>query len=375
MLHKCVASNRCCPKLHEESLGLDPENASHLYSNPYLQEDPRIINATLGEEGGPDFPAHAMALMYDPTCAQAEEQQSESEDEEEGLSVGNESIGLVENVDDFMSMPKLVTASPPTRIPSSLGGALRAIEPSSALVPGLGGRRASSSPSLPVPQPPSLTTAWDIGEEGGGVDHARSSSSPRPAAPSTLRPLPAAKNTQAGGSSGSKAQPLAEFASPPRGHEEAKGETGMPLQGKAAKSAASHSGLGHFEPASGITLDRSFPGPGSVAAGRGRPSSARTMVQDSSQTAVRMPPLASSTASPSPEQGSQVHRQQKTLSRSLREAKACKSAAGAASIAAIMQVVAQSQEASGTPLAPGHAHWHHQRWTDCAAERQLVSGH
>lgn len=364
MLHKCVASNRCCPKLHEENLGLDPEqHASHLYSNPYLQEDPRIINATLSEEGGLDFPAHAMALMYDPTCAQAEEQQSE-EDEEEGLSVGNESVGLVENVDDFMSMPKLVSASPPTRIPSSLGGALRLPAasatggPSSTLVPGLGGRRTSSTPSLPLPQPRSLTTAWDIGEEGDGVGRARSSSAPRSAAPSTLRPLSAAKGTQAGGSSGSRAQPLAEFASPPRG-----------------KSADSHGRLGHLEPASGITLDRSFPGPGSAAAGGGRPSSARTGMQDPGPARARRPPLASSVAPPPPEEGSQVHRQQKTLSRSLREAKACKSAAGSASIAAIMQVVAQSQEAANTPRGPGHAHWHHQRWADCAADRQLVSGH
>lgn len=361
---------------------MEPEqHSSHLYSNPYLHEDPRLINAIVGEEGGPDFPASAMALMYDPTSAQPEEQLSE--DEEEGLSVGHESAAFVEDVDDFMSVPKLVSSSPPTRIPSSLGGALRLATgtsgPLSARGPGRGGRWTSSGPSLPVAQPPSLTATWDIGEEGGGAGLTRSSSAPRSAAPSTLRPLPAAKNAQAGGFSGSRAQPLAEFANPPRGSnsapEEVEGQTCMPLEGKAAKSAACQSRLGHLDPTSGIKLDRSFPDPGSVAAGGGRLSSVRTVAQECSQTSVPRPPLESIMASLSPEPGNQVHRQHKTLSRSLMEARACKSAAGSASIAAILQVVAQAQEAAATSRVPGHEHWHRQHWADCTAEQQLVSGH
>jgi len=372
MLHKCVATNRCCPKLHEANLGAEGEqHSTHYYSDPYLHEDPRVINAVVGEEGGTDFPAYAMALMYDPTSAQPEEQPEEpqSEDEEEGLSVGNESAGFVEDVDDFMSVPQLVSSSPPTRIPSSLGGALRLATgttgPSAAPGPARGGRCIASGPLLPVAPPEG------IGEEGSGAGRARSSSAPRSAAPSTFRPLPAAKNTQVGGASGSEAQPQAEFANAPQGNNCVLKE----VEGKAANSATSLDRLGHFEPATDIKLDRSFPGPGSIAAGGGRPSSAWAHAQASSQTSVPRPPLASSMASPSPEQGAHVHRQHKTLSRSLREARACKSEAGAASIAAILQVVAHVQEASTTPCEPGREHWHDQPWVDCAADRQLVSLH
>jgi len=385
MLHKCVATNRCCPKLHEENLGAEPDqHSAHLYSNPYLHEDPRLINAIVGEDNGLDFPASAMALMYDPTSAQPEEQQSEeqqSEDEEEGLSVGNESAGFVEDVDDFMSVPKLVSSSPPTRMPS-LGGALRIATgttgPISARGPGRGGRCSCSGPSIPVARPPSLTANWDkdVGDEGSGAGHARSSSAPRSAAPSTLRPSPAAKNAQVGGSAGSKAQPPSELAYAHHGTNCTRNdvEGDMPLKGQTLKSVASQGRLGHLDPTPGIKVDRSFPGPGD-AAGGGRHSSAQACAQGSSQTSASRPALASSMAPPLSEQGGQVHRQHKTLSRSLREARACKSEAGAASIAAILQVVAQAQEASDTPLEPGRDPWHGKRWADGAAERQLVSGH
>ncbi|CAJ1326894.1 unnamed protein product [Effrenium voratum] len=63
MLHRCAATNHCCPKLSEEDFnGLSAFGNAQMYVNPFMY-DPNAAFA--GEETG-DFPPGALALMYDP---------------------------------------------------------------------------------------------------------------------------------------------------------------------------------------------------------------------------------------------------------------------------------------------------------------------
>eukprot|EP00928_Gymnodinium_smaydae_P046297 TRINITY_DN30841_c0_g1_i1.p1 TRINITY_DN30841_c0_g1~~TRINITY_DN30841_c0_g1_i1.p1 ORF type:complete len:257 (-),score=59.45 TRINITY_DN30841_c0_g1_i1:168-938(-) len=71
MLHRCVATDRCCPKLHEEEMEgritAGPGSMHYNYPNSYMFEEYANPSAALSAEGE-EFPAGALSLMYSPPC-------------------------------------------------------------------------------------------------------------------------------------------------------------------------------------------------------------------------------------------------------------------------------------------------------------------
>mmetsp|Transcript_89496 Transcript_89496/g.186973 ORF Transcript_89496/g.186973 Transcript_89496/m.186973 type:complete len:330 (+) Transcript_89496:88-1077(+) len=66
MLLRCVKSNCCCPKVRDDGSSFqDKALSNQLYSNPFLNEDAALKFGIL--DSSVDFPDDAMNLMYDPT--------------------------------------------------------------------------------------------------------------------------------------------------------------------------------------------------------------------------------------------------------------------------------------------------------------------
>jgi len=299
MLHRCVATNRCCPKLHEEDYSGDaPPHAAHLYSNPYMHED-FVHHSALRfsmQEDGVDFPPSALGLMYEPPV-----------DDTDDISEGNHSDGYVQDVDDLLNVPKLISSSSPPKI----HGQQRAPEGAPANGVGVFLRRVGPKPA----------DSSEVGDEGA-ASQTRSSSAPRLAAPGRPRLV--------------DRLPMRSMSSKAPGR-----ETGG---GKASPSGSGSCGSTETSSADGSALRPSAtsrPRPG-ASPGRRAPSAV--------EPGARLGPGSGSSLGPVPASaalgglGAPVQVEPRTLSRSLRDARACTSEAGAASIAAILDVVARAQE-------------------------------
>lgn len=283
MLHRCVATNRCCPKLHEDELGVEAMSRStHMYNNAYMHEELAHSSALHGMEDGSDFPPGALALMYDPPTTDWDDI---SEDWGQGA-------------DDVSSAPELMSS--PSKGASLRGNALqREGSPGplafAVLSPGgglRGGWAIAPSSSLP---------SDSVGDEGF-ASSTRSPSTPRLVAPSRPRgagPAPRGWGAHAGDLGSATCQPLAS---------------------------------------------------GDVASRATRPAAPPRTTCDFSSHAVGV--------------------QQRSLSRSFRDAQSCTSEVGAASIAAIMQCVAQAKD---LPLQqrPNSQKWA-ERWAAYHLEKHVM---
>lgn len=321
MLHRCVATNRCCPKLLEEDYsGENPAQAAHLYSNPYMHEEfahPSALRCM--QEDAVDFPPSALTLMYDPPV-----------DDTDDISDGNHSDGFdVQDVDDLMNVPRLVSSSSPPKIPGSLGSTMR-LGGQQKLGEGSAMKGAGSQMrrwSSPRPADPNFT---EVGDEGA-IAHTRSSSSPRLAAPGRPRLVDRLPIR----SLSSSATPKARGSLGPRAADETSLGPANTEDSPCQPSVTSRTRLG-FSPGRGLggaeTSPGGRPGPPGGAPGRGLGGSAPAGL------------------------GAPVLTEPRTLSRSLRDARACQSEVGAASIAAIMDVVAQAQQVP-TQQRPNSDKW------------------
>mmetsp|Transcript_9338 Transcript_9338/g.20786 ORF Transcript_9338/g.20786 Transcript_9338/m.20786 type:complete len:277 (-) Transcript_9338:87-917(-) len=178
MLNRCVATNRCCPKLHEEDLeATEGQNATmHLYSNPYMLEEmafPQALQYSLDNTpDGADFPPGALSLMYSPP-PEAEDEFSDEEWLQEESASPSQVV-----VDAYLNVPHLMRPNLRETL-RSLQGSLDAT-PSGTRPTAQrpeGGRGRSSSPSRVA-----------FAEEGNaGV--ARSSSASRLSGPGNTQPM------------------------------------------------------------------------------------------------------------------------------------------------------------------------------------------
>lgn len=289
MLHRCAAVHACCPKLRDDDFGT--EAAHHLYNNPYMQEDMlQSGNIDLLGEGA-QFPTGALSLMYVPPV-----------DDMDDMSDGESSddwLQDTEDVNDLMNVPKLISNSPPVaKNAYSLGAGFRKKENTSANVPPMANLGKCN-------RPPSPTSANADADEGG-ISKTRSSSLPRLSAPSrprlSARLANAATATPLGWGVHAKSPSLGQNAKP----------------ATAPRSDAKSSNA----PAHALLVPPSFATETTTDSGSSDPSSQSESIQASARTEV------STCCGDS----------------SLKDPSACSADVGAASIAAIRQCVAQSQQ-------------------------------
>lgn len=344
MLHRCVATNRCCPKLTEEDYSGDPAaHAAHLYSNPYMHED-FVHSSALRfsmQEDGLDFPPSALALMYDPPI-----------DDTDDLSEGDHSDGYVQDVDDLLNVPKLISSTSPPKISGSLGSAMRLggqQKASDASAMRLGGQQKTSegsstagSGSLVRRGSPKTADNSDIGNEGA-ASHTRSSSAPRLTAPGRPRlvdrlPMRSFSTRAAGRKKGTRKASLtdADAAADDTSVADTDGSAlSLSVTSRPGQTMSSRAGASPGRRAPSSTVPEPLPQPGPRGPG------SRMGPGSCGGSAALGPGLGSATPGGL---GKPVQVEPRTLSRSLRDARACKSEVGAASIAAIMDVVAKAQE-------------------------------
>mmetsp|Transcript_47337 Transcript_47337/g.135743 ORF Transcript_47337/g.135743 Transcript_47337/m.135743 type:complete len:303 (-) Transcript_47337:103-1011(-) len=273
MLHRCVASNRCCPKVRDEDFGPHDGHSSQgqLYGNPFLQEDAALQYNMLSGSG--EFPPGAMNFMYDPTA-------------DAGMDVGSDpgdcdelTDDWVQDVDEVASASALACAGL-VKLKQSDGPMGAAMRAGSAMIPAHSEVRTASG---------AATSAGLHGRHRNASAPATGSRSP--GAPALSVPRTSAPATPRG--LGVHSVPPAPPPPPPR-------------------SSTSRAG-------------------GGVGFSPGRPP-LPTPVSCSSEAAKPGQPMA-----PSMPGGGFA-----TIASS--EARQCASQAGAASIAAILQCVAQAQE-------------------------------
>eukprot|EP00931_Biecheleriopsis_adriatica_P048285 TRINITY_DN27895_c0_g1_i1.p1 TRINITY_DN27895_c0_g1~~TRINITY_DN27895_c0_g1_i1.p1 ORF type:complete len:356 (-),score=44.23 TRINITY_DN27895_c0_g1_i1:69-1055(-) len=301
MLHRCAASSHCCPKLHEEDFGaaFGGGPGPQLYSNPFFYEEGHagVHFSMNGEEESGDFPPGALALMYDPPIEDDLDDGSESYPDLHSYSAGRNGLQGV----------ALAKRSGP------LGPQLRSpqLRPNPAGYPGGGPR-------------------YSAGAADDKVEDDFSQDVEKPWCPPTW---PKATHlTTLEGVAHTTQSPGARRAASP----------GRPRDGRASLSPSAG------KSSHGAVASTSF-GPSSkkeelkpIGAGRlSNPDHSDPVTQQS-----RMPSLPAKqvtvTQTGLAAKGTGAD-QPRTFSRSIREAQACTSEAGAASIAAILQCVEQAE--------------------------------
>lgn len=307
MLHRCIATNRCCPKVHEDDFGADGlGNGAHIYSNPYMHEDmsqPSAMCFDLIE--GADFPPGAVSLMYDPPM-------DDELDDADGHAAAEE---WVQDVDDLIKVPKLASAANGglhPRKPTSLGVSMRKVDP----IRSLAERGRGLSPAGPA-----------------GTTPASPSGMRRPAvAGSPATPRGFGVHVVPAGNAGARGRSAGAAFVPP--------------------VAASGGDAGEDDLDGSARLDVSEGSP------------ARPLASPPGRAASRPPRSEAVQPSPGDEGG-----QPRSMSRSLRDAQACQSEAGAASISAIMQCV-QASQAVPAQQRPNSEKWAG-RWAGYNLEKHM----
>lgn len=305
MLQRCVASNRCCPKSRTEGfVENDQERWRDLYTNPYVSND--LVRRKDILQRDADYTSDAMALMYEPP---------QEEDRWDADSVDDwvEDVGATDDHVDMRSMSVSLPAKQRHQSPGSLGASLRQ-QPGVAASrrPGTG---EGSSPgggfvvSSASKQPPHVPRGPGAVATPNGLGVHELPSPPPPA------------SRGGGGSPSGSPWPAAHQIGNPQ-----------------LMSPGNRGALGaHGEARSPGFADLPAPPP---------PPSFRPQVATATATLPSFSPAVAPQSTPSgPVWGdSGTDTQPRSLSRSVREAQlSCTSEAGAASIAAIMQCVAQSQ--------------------------------
>lgn len=328
MLHRCAASSACCPKLSEEDvlgMGLGPAGrGTQFYSNPFMHEEhPQLHFSMGGDDEGSDFPPGALALMYDPPI-----------DDELELDGGSDEW----NPDLNSSMPKLMgnEGVMPLKRNGPLGPQLRSgRQGQPQLRPGDRGPEARFGPEIQKPLSPDIKVSLASHERPISVRRsgAQAQSAPSELAASTVNP-----SSPSRGASPGKPRCL-----PSRGGDR---PTSATPEGRGAHGhAASHASFG--PPSRKLEGESNVPEKMLVTGVQQPRTQSRSLMQPSTR-------------------GTNCD-QPRTFSRSVRDAQACTSEAGAASIAAILQCVEQAEEVP-VQQRPNSGKWS-ERWSGYSFDR------
>eukprot|EP00933_Yihiella_yeosuensis_P035297 TRINITY_DN2881_c0_g1_i2.p1 TRINITY_DN2881_c0_g1~~TRINITY_DN2881_c0_g1_i2.p1 ORF type:complete len:320 (-),score=46.19 TRINITY_DN2881_c0_g1_i2:286-1245(-) len=316
MLHRCVASSACCPQLKDEDItGSGP--TPQFYSNPFFYEDMsipaalRLNNDHDDEEDGGEFPPGALALMYDPPID--DDLGSDGDDWGQSISRPPSSKPMVRR-NDPLGMQLRGTPTPQN---GGYGGVSRAagdtgidypLSPNASLKAArMGPATYSANSQNDNPRPPS-------------INHVGSSGQPRPVGD---------VHSPGGNLSASSTQYV--YSTPQK------------------------SGFGPSRP------NNSSLSPKVGQAGN------RQVQQEEENENIVQPRTQSRTL-----RAAEMHldqRQPKSFSRSVREAQACKSEAGQASIAAILQCVAKVEEVPAQQR-PNSEKWS-ERWNGANLQKHV----
>eukprot|EP00930_Biecheleria_cincta_P055008 TRINITY_DN41380_c0_g1_i1.p1 TRINITY_DN41380_c0_g1~~TRINITY_DN41380_c0_g1_i1.p1 ORF type:complete len:332 (-),score=45.33 TRINITY_DN41380_c0_g1_i1:37-1032(-) len=327
MLHRCAATSACCPKLSEEDvvgMGLGPAGrGTQFYSNPFMHEEhPQLHFSMGGDDEGSDFPPGALALMYDPPI-----------DDELELDGGSDEW----NSDVNSAMPKLMgnESALPLKRSGPMGPQLRTgPQPQPQLRSGDRAPESRFGPEIKKPVSPEIKGSLATSERPVAV---RRSEAQGQSAPSELVAYAANRLSPARAASPGK----------PRG---------LPSHGDRPVAATPEGRGAHGS----TTPHTAFGPPGRKPDGENNVPE-KTLVQSVQQ------PRTQSRSLMQPSTRNLSSDQPRTFSRSVRDAQACTSEAGAASIAAILQCVEQADEIP-VQQRPNSGKWS-ERWNGYSFDR------